>query len=99
MTYREYIYNRCIETDISNEDDVLELLQLLAYESTLYHDLLMIYENKLKEIMSFKDFDKFATDTAKELFKADIGGLEESEFKDFILENFEDIVEGDDNDL
>lgn len=99
MTYREYIYNRCIETDISNEDDVLELLQLLAYESTLYHDLLMIYENKLKEIMSFKDFDKFAADTAKELFKADIGGLEESEFKDFILENFEDIVAGDDNDL
>ena len=96
MTYREYIYKCCTDTDMSNEEEAVALTQLLAYECTLYHDLLYKYENKLKEIMTFKDFDKFASDIAKELFKAEIGGMDESEFKDFILENFDEIIgEGD----
>ena len=99
MTYREYIYKCCTDTNMSDETEVINLVQLLAYECTLYHDLLNKYEDKLKEIMTFKDFDKFASDIAKELFKAEIGGLDESELKEFILENFDDIIGDENNDL
>lgn len=95
MTYREYIYKCCTDTDMSKEDEVVALVQLLAYECTLYHDLLAKYEDKLKETMTFKDFDRFASDVAKELFKAEIGGLDESELKDFILENFDELISDD----
>lgn len=93
MTYREHIYNLCKSTDMSNEEEATRLVQILLKDLMQYHDLSMEQEKKLTEIMSYQDFTKWSNDMAKKMFRQEIEGMADSEFKDFCLENFDKITE------
>ena len=50
------------------------------------------YEEKLKRLMKPVDYRKFINDCAIEMFKEDIENIEDSDFKNFVLEHFEEIT-------
>ena len=52
------------------------------------------YEEMLKKLMGEKDFMKFSTDVAKEMFLNECKEMPEGEFKQFCLDNYTNIVEG-----
>ena len=58
----------------------------------MYLTIIREYENKLKELMSEKEFAKFAKEVAKKSFKADVDSMEDGEFKNFVLDNFNKIT-------
>lgn len=49
-------------------------------------------EEKLIELMGHEAYAEFSTKIAKEGFRAEIEGMAEGEFKDFCIENFDDIT-------
>lgn len=91
-TYREYLYEMCNSTDLSNEEDATLLVQTLVGDCLRYHDVAVEQEKKLQEIMSFKDFTEWSSNVAKRMFKEEVNGMADGEFKDFVLENFDEII-------
>ena len=49
------------------------------------------YEKKLKELMG-ESFTEFSREVCKQGFRKEMEQMAESEFKDFILDNFDDIT-------
>lgn len=91
-TYREYLYRLCTGTDFSDKDDAITLAQMLVEEAMMYHDLTMTYEEKVKELMTAKDYEEWSAKRAREMFRKQVEAMEESEFKQMILDNFEEIT-------
>ena len=58
----------------------------------MYELIAKEYEKKLKELMSEKEFTEFAADVARKLFKQELEGMKDGEFKDFALANFDAIT-------
>ncbi len=56
-----------------------------------YIYVLKEYEKKLSELMGDKYFE-FARNVAKAGFKAEIENMSECDFKNFVLDNFNDIT-------
>ena len=54
------------------------------------------YEEKLKRLMKPVDYRKFINDCAIEMFKDEIENIEDGDFKDFIIEHFDEITSSDD---
>ena len=50
------------------------------------------YEEKLEELMSAGDLHKFSKLIAKELFKMEIDNMPDSDFKQFCIDNFDEIT-------
>ena len=50
-------------------------------------------ESKLRELMGEKAYAEFAIKTAKESFMIDVTTMKDGDFKDFVLENFDEITE------
>ena len=94
MNYEEYIYTLCKDTDMTDEEEATMLVQMIVSEALSYHKLVMIFEDKLKELMTAKDFDEWSKQAAVTLTKFDIEHMADSDFKDFYLENFDAIVKG-----
>ena len=94
MTVREYVYDLCENTDLDDKDDVIYTLRTLALKVVLLNDIFLEYEDKLKELLNYKDFVALTNKSAKYLFKSEVDALEEGEFKEFILNNFDDIING-----
>lgn len=92
ITYREYIYEMCNNTDMANEEKATLLAKELATEAIEYHDISMAQEAKLQEIMSYADYVKWSKETAKRIFKNEISGMADGDFKDMILEHFDEIT-------
>ena len=95
MTYREYIYDMCKSADLTDEEQVTVVIQRLAKDCIMYHDMVMDYEQKIKELMTASDYEKWITDRAKEMFKKEVYAMEDGEFKGFCLENMSVILEDD----
>lgn len=93
MTYKEHIYNVCKNTDLENKDDCLETIRYLAKELMSYQELALVQEAKMKEIMTAKDFEEWSTQEAKKMFKREIEMMEDSDYKQFCIDNFEAITE------
>lgn len=51
-------------------------------------------EEKLKELMGEKEYALWSAETAKKAFREEVQGMEDGDFKDFILTNFDEIVGG-----
>ena len=49
-------------------------------------------ESKLIELMGQKEYAAFAIEIAREGFREEVNGMADSEFKDFIEENFDEIT-------
>ena len=92
LSYRQYLYDLCTGTDFSNKDDAITLAQMLVEEAMMYHDLTMTYEAKIKELMTAKDYEEWAAKRAREMFRKQVEAMEESDFKQMILDNFEEIT-------
>ena len=52
----------------------------------------LLYEEKLKELMTQVEFKTFSTEVAKKVFKAEIEGMADGDFKKFCQDNFDKIV-------
>ena len=50
------------------------------------------YDEKLKELMSEEEYEKWSLETAKEMFKRDIEQIEDNEFKQFCIDHFDEIT-------
>lgn len=93
MTYREYLHKICTETDMDDKEDVTRLIQFLLQEAVEANSLSHRLEDKLKEVMSAKDFEEFVEINATEMSKEWLHNLPDSEFKDFALRNFDIIID------
>lgn len=49
-------------------------------------------EEKLKELMGEKEYALWSAEVAKKAFREEVNGMEDGDFKDFILTNFDEIV-------
>ena len=49
-------------------------------------------EEKLIELMGQEAYSKFSVEIAREGFRHEIDGMEDSDFKNFIMENFDEIT-------
>lgn len=94
MTYKEHIWKVCKNTDLKDEDDVTETIAYLAGEVINLQELAMDQEAKLKEIMTAKDFEEWSNEEAKKIFKRRLEGMEDSEYKEFCLQHFDEITGG-----
>ena len=88
MSYRELIFKTCVNTDLNNKEDVTSAMQYLTKEAVQNFELCGKMESKLKEIMTAKDFEEWSSETAREMFKAEVESMPEGEFKDFCKEHF-----------
>lgn len=61
-------------------------------ETEQYRIICMEYEKKLCELMGEDVFQKYAVDVARRLFRKEIDGMAEGEFKRFVTENFDVIT-------
>ena len=93
ISFREYLFNTLNDINLDDKEETTLTLQWLAKELIQYHFISIEYENKLKELMTAKDFDIFSEQIGKELFKQNIDMLEDEEFKEFCMDNFERLVE------
>lgn len=93
MTYREEIYKKCTETDLDDKEAITMLVQELAHDAVMYSDIIKKYEKKLQDVLTYTEFEKFTTDVAQEIFKNDVAGMADSEFKDFIVEHMDEILD------
>lgn len=93
MTYKEHIYEVCKNTDLDDKDDVIETMQYLAGELMQCQDLALNQENKLKELMTAKDFEEWSAEEAKKMFKRQIESMDDSEYKTFCLNNIDIITD------
>ena len=94
MTYKEHIYEVCKNTDLDDKDDVIETISWLATELIRANKINLDYDEKLKEVMTAKDYLAFVEEKAKELFKEEIEEMAESEFKTFCIDYFDEITGG-----
>lgn len=92
IPYREMVYRLCSEADLDDKKDVLALVKFLASEAVQAHEVNRRFEDKLKELMTYKDFTEMSMEIAKEMFKQDVEAMPEGDFKDFITENMGDIL-------
>lgn len=54
--------------------------------------MMRLMEAKLRELMSAEDYSAFSVEVAKKGFLAEMEDMEDGEFKDFVMENFDRIV-------
>lgn len=94
-TFKEWLYNLCNQTDMSNEEDATMLVQTLARELKLYHAVAMRHEEKLKETLTAKEYEEYSAETSKELFREDLDGMADGDFKDFCIKHFDEITSPD----
>lgn len=50
------------------------------------------YEEKLVQLMGPEAFGAFAVEVGKMLFGADVEGMPEGDFREFVLKNFDEIT-------
>lgn len=70
--------------------------QWLALELLLHYRTCMLYEEKIKEIMTDKEFGAFSTEVAKKVFRQSVEELHNEEFKQFVFDNWDYITGADD---
>ncbi len=93
VNYQEYIYNFCSNTVLDDKEDVIDTINYLGRECIRYNKLTMWYDDKLKEVMTAKDYEKWTTETGKKLFKEDIEMMEDGDFKEFCKEHYDEVTE------
>ena len=94
ISFREHLFNTLNSINLDDKEEIVLILQWLAKELLQYHFISIEYEDKLKELMTAKDFDIFSEQLGKELFKQSIDMLQDEEVKDFCIKNFEQIIDG-----
>jgi len=61
-------------------------------ENEFLINLLNRMEDKMVELMGGKAYSVWATETARDMFRLSVENMEDSDFKDFVLEHFEEIT-------
>lgn len=54
--------------------------------------IMKLMEEKLIELMGQEAYTAFAAKIARDAFREEVDGMAESDFKNFIMENFEEIT-------
>lgn len=90
--FKEYIYEQCKQTDLSDPEAVTALAQWLAHDLIQYHDISMEQEAKLKDLMSYNDYTEWIKEVGRKMFEQYIQGMEDSDFKEFVIANMDEII-------
>lgn len=61
-------------------------------ENEFMIDLLNRMEDKMVELMGGKAYSVWAAETARDMFRQSVEDMEDGDFKDYILEHFEEIT-------
>ena len=93
ISFREHLFNTLNEVNLDDKEETVLTMQWLAKELIQYHFISIEYEKKLMELMTAKDFEEFSEVIGKELFKQELDMMQNEEFKQFCMDNFEKIVE------
>ena len=93
ISFREHLFNTLNEVNLDDKEETVLTMQWLAKELIQYHFISLEYEKKLMELMTAKDFEEFSEVIGKELFKQELDMMQNEEFKQFCMDNFEKIVE------
>ena len=64
----------------------------MTQKEKIYLHIMKRQETMLKELMDEEEFQRFTADIAKEAFRMEIDGMADSEFKEFVTENFDEIT-------
>ena len=67
----------------------------MAYSNMDYEAMkrtALLYEEKLKELMTQVEVKTFSVEVAKKVFRAEIEGMKDGDFKDFCIDNFDNIT-------
>lgn len=91
-TYAEEIYNNCKNTNFDDKEEAIRLAQWLAGELSRFHRLSLMQDEKLQELMPAKDYNKWAIASGNQLFFDDINAMPNSDFKQIILDYYDDIT-------
>lgn len=54
--------------------------------------IIKLYEKKLEELMAKDEYEKFTIEVANSLILKEVNGMENSEFKQFCLQHFDEIT-------
>lgn len=95
ISYKEYLYHICKKTDLNDKESVTRAMQHLASEAAQSYEFGKVAENKLKELMSAKDFEAWSMEVGEAFFRMEVEAMPDSDFKTFILENMGKVT-GDD---
>lgn len=87
MNYSEYIFGICDRTELDKKEEVVLAMQMLSQECIENHNLVMMLDEKLKEIMTAKDYDEFSEECGKALFQQWVEMCPNEDFKSFAKEN------------
>ena len=87
MTYKEYLYYLCSKTDMEDSDKATRLAQMLVTDCLKYNYISKRQDEKLKEILTAKQYDEFVKQVGRELFEIDLDNMPDCDFKDFCKEN------------
>lgn len=98
MSYKEYIYTICNEADLTKPEDAEMLAKVLARDLLRHFETVQILEKKLEEIMTAKEYHEFIKETSKEIFQNELNRMENSEFKEYVIEHMDEITGGKGND-
>lgn len=61
-------------------------------ENEFLINLLNRMEDKMVEVMGVKAYSIWAAETARDMFRLSVENMEKGDFKDYILEHFEEIT-------
>ena len=59
---------------------------------------LKVFEDKLKEEMGEAVYNRWSVQAAKDMFRAEVEGMEDEEFKQLVFEKWDDITKWEDPD-
>jgi len=94
MNYEEYLFHICNTTDMSNEEEAIELVQHLVTEALKMEHVSKQCTDKLSELMNAKDYFEWSHEAAIELTKFEFEHMKDCELKEFALEHFDEIISG-----
>lgn len=81
--YREFLYDLCNSADLDDREDVIDVMNVLAKEALKYYNAMKRCDDKLQELMSYKDYNEWSIKGAKEMFAESIDSAPD-EVKDFL---------------
>ena len=90
--YRKFLYDLCNSADLDDREDVIDVMNVLAKEALKYHNALMQCDDKLQELMSYKEYNKWSIERAKEMFTESINSAPD-EVKGFLKDIYGHFME------
>lgn len=75
ITYKEYVFNILDNTDYTDRGQAAETAMTLADAAITKHRIIGKYDEKVRELMTEKDYSEWVKKTAEEMYIEDIEAM------------------------